>query len=84
VVTSTGPRSADVLGDLTLHGVTRPLTLHVTFNGAGVNPGDKAYTAGFDARGSIRRSDFGVAKSVPLIGDQVELIISGAFEKAPS
>ena len=79
-LTKTG--HADVTGDLTLHGVTRPVVLHVSFNGAGVNPMDKHYTAGFEARGVIKRSDFGVTKYVPLVSDQVELIISGAFEKA--
>lgn len=73
---------AEVLGDLTLHGVTKPVTLHVSFNGSGINPMDKAYTAGFEARGTIQRSAFGVSKYVPLVGDDVELIISAAFERA--
>lgn len=80
-VTETGPSSADVFGDLTLHGVTKPVTLHVSFNGAGTNPLNKAYTVGFDAKGVIKRSDFGVAKYVPLVGDEVDLIISAAFEQ---
>lgn len=80
-VTPTGPTSADVLGDLTLHGVTRPVTLHARFNAAGVNPLDKAYTVGFEVSGRIKRSDFGVAKYVPMVGDDVDLIISAAFEK---
>lgn len=79
----TGPRQADVTGDLTLHGVTRPVTLHARFNTAGVNPLDKAYTVGFEVSGHIKRSDFGVTKYVPLVGDDVDLIISAAFEKAP-
>ncbi len=83
-VTPTGTGHADVTGDLTLHGVTKPLVLHVTFNASGINPMDKAYTAGFEAHGTIQRSAFGVAKYVPLVGDEVELIISGAFERAPS
>lgn len=83
-VTPVGTGAADVTGDLTLHGVTKPLTLHVKFNGAGINPLDKAYTAGFEARGTIKRSDFGVTKYVPLIGDTVELTLSGAFEKPAS
>lgn len=80
-VVSTGPGRADVTGDFTLHGVTKPLTLHVRFNGAGVNPIDKNYTAGFEARGSFKRSAFGVTTYVPMIGDEVELILSGAFVK---
>ncbi len=68
-------------GDFTLHGVTRPLTLHASFNGAGVNPLSKAYTVGFQGTGVIRRSDFGVTKYVPLVGDEVRITISAAFEK---
>lgn len=83
-ITVTGPDAGEMVGDLTLHGVTRPLTLQVKFHGAGVNPLSHAYTAGFDATGSIERSDFGVAKYVPMVGDKVSLIISAAFErKAP-
>ena len=80
-VTPTGAGRADVMGQLTLHGVTRPVTLHVKFNGAGVNPLSKAYTVGFDAEGVIRRSEFGVAKLVPVVGDEVTLRLSGAFVK---
>ncbi len=80
-VTPTGASQADVMGQLTLHGVTRPVTLHVKFNGAGVNPLSKAYTVGFDAEGVIKRSDFGVLKLVPVIGDEVTLRLSGAFVK---
>jgi polyisoprenoid-binding protein YceI len=80
-VTPTGPDSADIAGDLTLHGVTRPVTLHARYNGAGVNPLSKAYTVGFEVSGKIKRSEFGVSKYVPLVGDDVDLIISAAFEK---
>jgi polyisoprenoid-binding protein YceI len=80
-VTPTGPDRADVVGDLTLHGVTRPATLHARFNAAGVNPLDKAYTVGFEVSGQIKRSEFGLSKYVPLVGDDVSLIISAAFEK---
>ena len=80
-VAPTGAGQADVMGQFTLHGVTRPVTLHVKFNGAGVNPLSKAYTVGFDAEGMIRRSDFGVMKLVPVVGDEVTLRLSGAFVK---
>ncbi len=82
-VNVTGPSDADVAGQLTLHGVTRPEVLHVHFNGAGSNPLSHNYTSGFEVSGTIRRSDFGVSKYVPLVGDEVRLIISAAFERQP-
>ncbi|MGI8839578.1 MAG: YceI family protein [Caulobacteraceae bacterium] len=77
----TGPGQGQIVGDLTLHGVTRPVTLQVQFHGAGANPMSHAYTAGFDATGEIKRSDFGVPKYVPMVGDEVKLILSAAFER---
>jgi polyisoprenoid-binding protein YceI len=73
--------TAQVTGNLTLHGVTKPVTLTVHFNAAGVNPIDRAYSVGFEASGHISRSAFGVNKYVPLIGDDVTLTISAAFEQ---
>ncbi len=80
-VTPVGAGSATIAGNLTLHGVTRPVTLTAHFVGGGVNPLSKAYTIGFDATGTIRRSEFGVKTYVPLVGDDVRLTIAGAFEK---
>ncbi|CAI9119657.1 YceI family protein [Brytella acorum] len=82
-VTATGAETATIDGHLTLHGITRPVTLKARFIGAGVNPMDKAYTVGFEARGVIHRSEFGVSKYVPMVGDNVTLTIAGAFEKQP-
>ena len=79
-IAETGKNTAKVTGDLTFHGVTRPVTLAVKFNGAGVNALDKKYTAGFEVSGKIKRSDFGVKTYVPLVGDEVDLIISAGFE----
>jgi len=73
--------TAKVAGTLTLHGVTKPVVFAVKFNGAGINPLDKAYTVGFEVRGQIKRSEFGVSKYIPLVGDDVQLIISAAFEQ---
>lgn len=81
-VVRTGERTADVTGNLTFHGVTKPVTLKASFNGGGVNPMNKAYTVGFNATGTIKRSEFGVTKYVPVVGDEVTLRISAAFEKA--
>ena len=72
---------AKVMGDLTLHGVTKSVTFDARFVGSGVNPLSKRYTAGFLITGDIKRSDFGVAKLVPLIGDDVHVEINASFEK---
>jgi polyisoprenoid-binding protein YceI len=81
-VERTAADRANITGDLTFHGVTRPIVLDARFNGAGINPLSKAYTIGFNATTTINRSDFGVKTYVPLIGDAVTLRISTAFEQA--
>jgi polyisoprenoid-binding protein YceI len=68
-VTMTGPGKADVVGDLTLHGTTKPVVLHAVFHGGGVNPLNTHYTVGFDASAKIKRTEFGVSTLVPL-GEQ--------------
>ena len=80
-VTPAGKDHAKVTGDLTLHGVTKPVTLDVTLVGAGTNPLNKKTTVGFEATGTIKRSEFGVKTYVPLIGDDLHLTIAGAFER---
>jgi len=81
-VVRTAPDKATITGELTLHGVTKPVELQASFNGSGVNPLDKAYTVGFDATGKFKRSDFGVKTYLPMIGDETSVRISAAFEKA--
>ncbi len=78
----TGTGSGKLTGDLSLHGVKRPVSLDVTFNGGGVNPLTKAYVLGFDAKGRLKRSDFGIKNFVPFVGDEVTLRISCEFDRA--
>lgn len=78
-VTPTGPGRASVTGDLTLHGVTHPVTLQARLMGSGVNPLDKSETVGFEATGTIKRTDYGVKQYAPLVGDTVTLTINAAF-----
>ena len=64
-----------LIGNLTLHGVTKPVTLNVVVNKVGQNPLDKIDSAGFSARGTFKRSDFGMKTYLGAIGDDVDLII---------
>jgi polyisoprenoid-binding protein YceI len=75
--------TAKITGNLTLNGVTKPVTLDAQFSGAGTTPammGGKE-TVGFHAKTTIKRSDFGVNMGIPLVSDNVALDISVAFEK---
>ena len=73
--------TANITGNLTLNGVTRPVTFEAEFTGAGTNPFNKKDTVGFEAETEIKRSDFGVNYGIPFVSDEVELDISVAFEK---
>ena len=76
-------QTAKLTGNLTLNGVTRPVTLDVHFYGAGKAPammGGKE-NVGFHAVGTIMRSQFGLGFGVPVIGDAVKLDIAAAFQK---
>lgn len=66
-------------GNLTLHGITKPVVLDVTFNGAGTNPFSAEQALGFSAQGDIKRSDFGIAAYLPAVGDVVTLTIETEF-----
>lgn len=74
-ITVPGPGKAIVNGRLELRGQTRPVTLDVTFNGGGDNPISKRFSLGFDARTTIRRSEFGIDAYLPAVGDEVTLLI---------
>jgi len=70
---------ATVVGDLTLRGVTRPVTMEVEFNQAGPSMGN-AYRAGFDGEATIKRSEFGITYGTQMgLGDEVKLHIEGEF-----
>jgi polyisoprenoid-binding protein YceI len=79
-VTQTGAKTADIAGDLTLHGVTKPVVVHATFNQAGPNPLDKKYELGFAGTAEIVRSEFGIKSYAPAIGDKVTLTIEAEFK----
>ena len=75
-VREAGKGRLTVTGDLTVHGVTRPVTLEVTINRIGMQPMRKVPAAGFDATATLKRSDFGVGAYAPSVSDEVRLHIT--------
>lgn len=73
-------QSATVTGNLTLNGVTKPVTLAAKFYGAGKGMGGKE-NVGFIATGAIKRSEFGIGYAIPAVSDEVKLEIVAAFVK---
>ena len=71
-----GGGKLSIMADLTVHGVTKPVTLDATLNKAAFNPMFKADVVGFDATTTIKRSDFGVGGGVPMVGDEVSIRIT--------
>ncbi len=79
-VTRTSDTTANVSGMLEMNGKTGPVTLLVQFTGAGINPYSKKQTVGFEARAAIDRTDWGINYGQGLIGNDVKLNITAAFE----
>lgn len=81
-VIRTGPSTGQIVGDLTLRGVTRKVTLLVTFSGGAPDPLRGGTAIGFRATGKIKRSDFGITgmRWEPMVGDEVTLIINAMFD----
>jgi polyisoprenoid-binding protein YceI len=77
-----GHNKLAVIGDLTLHGITKPVTLKVEFNGTrpgmGMNAGKRV---GFSATGIVKRSDFGIATGMPssMLGEDLSVDIEAEF-----
>jgi polyisoprenoid-binding protein YceI len=81
VVKGTLPDHLKVTGDLSLHGVTKSVTLDVAVVKVGDHPIRKAPAAGFGATTTLKRSDFGITKYVPAVADDVKInIVSEAIE----
>jgi polyisoprenoid-binding protein YceI len=74
-----GENGLKITGDLTVHGITKPVTLEAKVNKIGLFeiPGVvRAQTAGFDATTVIKRSDFGVTKYLPAVSDDIPVRIT--------
>ena len=82
----TGKNSFRLHGDLTVHGVTKPLVLDASYNGGyASHPYEPRARIGFSARGAFKRSDFGVNYGIPApgttfgIGDEVQVLLETEF-----
>ncbi|WP_144213391.1 YceI family protein [Shewanella donghaensis] len=73
--------SFNFTGDLTLRGVTKPVTFTATFHGGADNWMTGKYTLGFSAVGTINRSDFDMSSYIPIVGDEISLEIYAEFLK---
>jgi polyisoprenoid-binding protein YceI len=80
-LTETGEGEGKLTGDLNFHGVTRPVTLDVTFNGVGSGILGVGTRLGFTGVGRINRQDFGVRGGKPFAGDAVDLSFEVEFVK---
>lgn len=70
-------------GNLTMHGVTKPVTLNVVYYGTVVNPMNKKATFGFHITGALKRSDFGVGPNFPeaMVSDVIQIVADAEFSK---
>jgi len=80
-VKPTGETSATITGDLTMNGMTHPVTIEAEFAGAGANPMSQVQTIGFEGTTTINRSQWGLSSFTPMVSDEVELTLTAAFEK---
>jgi polyisoprenoid-binding protein YceI len=83
VIPDTAAGKARITGNLSLNGVTKPVTLEADFYGAAKMPPDMGgeEMIGFEAKTKIKRSDFGIDMGIPMVSDEVELEIVAAFTK---
>ena len=71
-----GGKHYKVSGDLTVHGVTKPVVLNATLNNEGKHPMTGQQAIGFNATTTIKRSDFGLGAYVPKVSDEIQISIT--------
>ncbi|MDX2259844.1 MAG: YceI family protein [Hyphomicrobiaceae bacterium] len=88
-VAPTSPTTANVTGNLTINGITKPVVLVVTLNFhgehplAGINPNYQGQTvAGFSGRAQILRSEWGLTRTIPLVSDEIRILIEAEVLQA--
>jgi polyisoprenoid-binding protein YceI len=78
-IVANGDSAYALTGDLSIRGITKPITLNVSFNGTDVFPMDQSTHVGFGATGTIKRTDYGVSYGVPLVSENVDLHLDLQF-----
>ena len=70
-------------GNLTMHGVTKPVKLTIDYYGSVLNPMSQKETYGFHITGSVKRSDFGIGPKFPeaMVSDVIKIVADGEFSK---
>jgi len=68
-------------GNLTMHGITKPVTLNVVYYGTVVNPMSKKNTFGFHISGSLKRSDYAIGPKFPeqMVSDLIQIVADSEF-----
>jgi polyisoprenoid-binding protein YceI len=79
-----GQNKYKLTGNLTMHGVTKPVTLDLWYRGTTENPMSKQPDAGFKITGILKRSDFNIGANTPdaIVSDEIEIKADGEFGKA--
>ena len=80
-ITMTDGSTGTLTGDLTMKGITRPVTLDVTLNGAGEHPMNGADTFGISATGTLDRTEWDLGYAAPAVGTDVTLRIEAEFQQ---
>lgn len=80
-IKNAGKNKFKLSGNLTMHGVTKPVTMDLVYRGTVENPMSKKKTAGFQLSGTVKRSDFGIGGKfpAPMISDEVRIKADGEF-----
>jgi len=74
-------KSAQIMGNLTIHGVTKPATIDATLLATGMGAMSKKPAMSFSGTATIKRSDFGLGLAVPMVADEVKLTITAGFDQ---
>ncbi len=80
-VERTGDNTVNIVGDLSLRGVTKEIVVETRFNGGADNFLTGKYTLGFSANSTIKRSDYGMDSFAALVADDIDIEMHGEFQR---